>query len=514
MFGPDDPGSNPTPALNGHSGPQSRSAPKGPRAPQQLPWHRRTVTSVAPVLAITLTILCARMGQAAGIRGASEPGSAASATATPPTPSAESGATVARPRTPKHPPPQQSRRDAHPLPVDTVAFENVEGILLVRATVHGAGRDTSGWFALDTGAGFFALDRELARTLGIDTTTTNSIPIGTATLPLPRLELGRMQFDQVQPILTIDAEIVRQVSGRPVLGLMGARLLQSHAIGIDYARHEVTWIGPGANLTGDAHRDTVTESRRSLGPQLDRSAVAIPFRLEGDGKILVPALVTNLGSRMSDSLSLILDTGATKTALFAHALSRRAPAFERWPSLRGLAAPTLLGAPEARLARVRALIVGRGRVMVRGTDVDVAVLDSPLEAALSEEVGQPVDGLLGYSFLRRFRVVIDYPHRVLWLTPVSHAFDERPYEYSHVGLQLERRGEAVSVVGVATGSPADEAGIRPGDELVAIDGASARSLGVIEATLRLEGRPGTAVVLVLRRGDDSHTYRLTRRRLL
>ncbi len=397
---------------------------------------------------------------------------------------------------------------------ETLAFENIEGILLVRATAHGIGRDTSGVFALDTGAGFFAIDHELSQILGIDSTAISSDPIRLARTPLPRLEIGRMQFDQVQPILLIDANIIRQVSGRPVLGLLGARLLERYALDIDYLNSRVTWIDVSQDGAGDPGGDSVSASRRALGDGLDRSAMPMPFRIAGDGKILVPALVTNLGSRMGDSLTLVLDTGATKTALFAHALATKAPAFERWPALRGLSAPTLIGSADARLARVRALVVGRGASFARGTEVDVAVLDSPLEAALSAEVDEPVDGLLGYSFLRRFGVVIDYPHRVLWLTPRPHSYDERPYEYSHVGLQIERRGDALRVIGVATHSPADIAGIRADDELAAIDGISVQALDVIDATLRLEGPPGTAVVLTMRREDQQRTYRLIRRRLL
>ena len=47
-------------------------------------------------------------------------------------------------------------------------FEDLEGAILLRATlVPKSGRDTSGVFVLDTGAGFLALDLELARLLGI-----------------------------------------------------------------------------------------------------------------------------------------------------------------------------------------------------------------------------------------------------------------------------------------------------------------------------------------------------------
>ena len=420
---------------------------------------------------------------------------------------------------------------------EILPFENVEGILLIDATLSGGGHDTTGAFALDTGAGYMALDADLARILEIGPATASSASIGTADKPLERLRIGHMQFDQVEPVLTIDAGIVRQVTERPVLGLIGAHLLAHHALVIDYRAGELGLVpvaaaadsqrvapspkdaarADGRDRSADERRReaaAVGASRASLADALHSDAVAIAFRLAGDDKLLVTARVSGRGGAMSDTLTLVLDTGATKTALFAHALGAKAVAFESWPSLRGLTAPTLVGSEDARLARIRRVVVGQASHTAHTSNVDVAVLDSPLERALSAEVGEPVDGLLGYSFLRRFRLVIDYPHRVLWLEPVPHTYDERPYEYSHVGLQIERREGALKAVGVATGSPADLAGIDRDDEIVAIDDKRASELDAVSASKLLEGPPGSVVQVTMRRGTNERSYRLVRRRLL
>src|SRR5258706_1396906 len=55
-----------------------------------------------------------------------------------------------------------------PAGTEVLRFENIEGIILLRATLRGlASADTTGPLALDTGAGYLALDVGLARTLGI-----------------------------------------------------------------------------------------------------------------------------------------------------------------------------------------------------------------------------------------------------------------------------------------------------------------------------------------------------------
>jgi C-terminal processing protease CtpA/Prc len=146
--------------------------------------------------------------------------------------------------------------------------------------------------------------------------------------------------------------------------------------------------------------------------------------------------------------------------------------------------------------------------------MDVALIDGELQRVLEADLGEPVHGLLGYSFLRHYRVALDFPRRVMWLDPLADDRDERPYEYSHVGVQLERRGADVVVAGVLDGSPAARAGIRVDDVLVALDGAPVAPRDLNETTRALEGPPGSHVRLTVRRDGGEHGYRLTRKKLL
>src|SRR5262249_6578567 len=79
------------------------------------------------------------------------------------------------------------------------------------------------------------------------------------------------------------------------------------------------------------------------------------------------------------------------------------------------------------------------------------------------------DGFVGAEILTRFIVTFDYPHQRMVLERGGR-FTE-PFEYDMSGMTLERRqpGRAV-ITAITPGSPAGEAGIRPGDELLAIDG--------------------------------------------
>lgn len=415
---------------------------------------------------------------------------------------------------------------------EVVKFENIAGLILLTGTMRGPSAvDTSGTLVLDTGAGYLALDLGLARILGLADSGPVADAVDLADHPLPRLTIGAWEIDQLEPVLTVDGEVVRRVSDRPVLGLLGHAPLADRVIWIDY-RAQVLALIPGGTAPGDGDHRTIdgdgdpTRDRAARAASLERSrgllravlsrrAVPVPFQLVGDGKILVRGAVADPAPPdYSRRLNLIVDTGATKCVLFEEAIATSVRYAHRWPTLRGLIAPTLIGSAPARIARVPVLEIEGARSRLRETEVDVGILRSDLSRVLSEVTGETVHGLIGYSFLKRFRVGVDYPNRVLWLDPIPDYRDDRPLEYCHVGLQLERRAGAAMVLGVVDDSPAARARVSPGDELVEVDGASARGLDLLELTRRMEGEPGRPITLVVRRNAIERTLRLVRRRLL
>lgn len=379
--------------------------------------------------------------------------------------------------------------------------ENLEGALLLRSTLRSVHGDTTGALLLDTGAGFLALDFDLAVRFGMVDSTARSVGIGLSDVPVLRMEIGSFQMDQVAPVLIIDAGVVRRVTDRDVLGLLGYSPLRDRAVVVDYADSAIALI-PGGGRSG-----------ADLSTVFTDSAVAIPFRLAADGKIVVGARLANRSDMGGDSVTLIVDTGATKTILFEPALSEKVPASRRWRKLRGLFAPTLLGADQAGLVRVPVLRIDGANRSVISEGGDAAVMTSDLAEMLSGAIGEPIDGLLGYSFLRHYRVAIDYPGRTLWLEPRAGG-QERRWEWSNIGLQIERVEGAVRVIGVIPGAPAHRAGVAAGDELLAVDGASAATLDVLTLARMFEGPPGSRVTLRMKRGAVIKNRTLVRRRLL
>lgn len=395
-------------------------------------------------------------------------------------------------------------------------FENVEGAILLRAALSHGGRDTSGLFLLDTGSGFLALDHALAEQLGLEAVASDDsrAPIVLLDVPLERFDLGELSIQQLRPLLGVRGEIVRLATDRPVLGLIGQALFRSRALGLDFDTRQLSIVPLAPPVALDP--DPVATSRAALAVALEPGSRAIRFQLRGDGKIVVRGTLTNgrHASAADTGLVFIVDTGATKSVLFTPALEEAGLRANRWPALEGLRAPTLAGSEAARLVRVPAWSIGDGRDVVTVTGLDATIIGGPLGERLSRDVGARVTGLLGYSFLRRFRVMMDFAHEVLWLTPRVTTPDERPDEYSTIGLQLERNGGDLRIAAVARRSPAARARLLQGDRLQSIDGKPTHSMDLAAAGQALEGAPGTRVTLQLLRGATELRVTLTRRRLL
>ena len=86
---------------------------------------------------------------------------------------------------------------------------------------------------------------------------------------------------------------------------------------------------------------------------------------------------------------------------------------------------------------------------------------------------------------------------------------------AELGLVLTRRFSFVMVVAAQPGSPADKAGLRPGDILKTIDERHTRPMPAVVAERLLRGAPGSSVKLgVLRAGADPFDVTVVRERIM
>jgi carboxyl-terminal processing protease len=104
------------------------------------------------------------------------------------------------------------------------------------------------------------------------------------------------------------------------------------------------------------------------------------------------------------------------------------------------------------------------------------------------------------------------------LDPHSQYFDKKSYKefregttgkFVGVGIEISQEEGLVKVVSPIEGSPADRAGLKPGDLITKIDDAVVKGMTLNDAVKRMRGEPKTKVVLTIFRKDENRTFPVT-----
>ncbi len=78
-----------------------------------------------------------------------------------------------------------------------------------------------------------------------------------------------------------------------------------------------------------------------------------------------------------------------------------------------------------------------------------------------------------------------------------------------VGIEISQEEGLIKVVSPIEGSPADRAGLKPGDLIVKIDDTPVKGMSLNEGVKRMRGEPDTKVVLSILRKDENRTFSVT-----
>jgi predicted aspartyl protease len=249
-------------------------------------------------------------------------------------------------------------------------------------------------FILDTGAGTSLISPRLADELGIVATESKEAAgaAGRVTVALAHvasIAIGGARRAPMPVAITAEVDRIGAAVGARIDGDVGYDFLKHYRVTIDYRRRLVRLVQGTYDVTSAA--------------PATRSEVA--FRLAAPTKplVMVPAFVNGRGP-----YSFIVDTGASATVL--------SPALADALGIDRAENPAMTGAGgmlQSVVGRVTSFAVG-GAVLQ-----DLSVVVSDFLEHIGQTVGTAVDGVVGYNFLRGFRVTIDYPNGVLWMVETT-----------------------------------------------------------------------------------------------
>lgn len=265
---------------------------------------------------------------------------------------------------------------------------------------------------------------------------------------------------------SLDLSDFAPLFGRHLDGVLGFDFFQQFVVVLDYEHRQLTLCDPESFRPGQEH--AVALNLKSHQPYMDVEIEAT------NGKLVDASIEVDTGK--VDSFSL--------NAAFARA--------------KGLVGDT------SKLLALKGISVGGETQawVTRATSVrfDSVLLKNPVMGVAEENSERA--GQLGYGTLRRFKITFDYSRAQIFFRP--NASLNEPFEFDHAGLLLGAGGPKLSSLMafmVIAGTPASDAGIQQGDEIVTIEGRSASTFTLDEARHFFENAVGAQKLTLRRRGS-------------
>jgi len=345
-------------------------------------------------------------------------------------------------------------------------------------------------FVLDTGNdGPPILNEKLARALRIPLGKKASVGgAGSKAVDLYWIERIAIAFSglgfNAVPAATLPLDLMDPHWGKRKDGLIGGTIFSTVVTDIDYAKKTVRFYNP-----------------KGFRPP---TAEVVP--IEVYGQPFVKAKVFLYGIPQPVEAFMMVDTGVRITTFNApfsqqHRLKSQSP-----KCLATMTGCGIGGESWGVVGRVQAITIGA--VRIENPVVDFSTDEGGVLAS------DQFSGIIGSDILHRFRAIFDYPGKRMFLKK-NAGFDE-PFEYDMSGARLVASGDRLDIIKifhVADKTPAQVAGILPGDEILTIDGRKAA--GFNWETLRANfQRPGKEVRLEIVRGGQTLTITLTLQRLV
>ena len=343
------------------------------------------------------------------------------------------------------------------------------------------------WFGLDTGAGGTVVNTETAEALGLKLEGSHQTRgagghVPSSTVRGVRLDIGGARLEDLS-VQTIALTSIENAMGHKMDGILGSEFFRRYVVELDYENLRVGVYEPaGFEHKGGGESLPLTFE---LNHPYVRAKVAMPGREPVEGKF-------------------VLDTGSNFPLILLDS-------FVREKRLNESNAKTLKVTGRGVGGEV-AMPVGRtGRLMLGSYSLENPVTSFPQTGWFAREGAA---GNIGGAILRRFKVTFDYSRSRMFIEP-NKRFPE-PFEYDMSGLQVVTNSpsfKTVTVLRILPDSPAAEAGLKQGDEIVSIGGRPVAELKL--ATLReMLRQPDRRYALEVRRGAETVNAELKTRRLI
>jgi hypothetical protein len=325
-----------------------------------------------------------------------------------------------------------------------IPFRMIRDMMIIHLEINGKGPFN---FVLDTGVGLMLItDPKLVDSINVANKRTIKIEgLGKGedleayiTSPLNIQIPGLKSYDVGAAILKTDHFGLSNFAGIPIHGLLGYEFFNNLAVKIDFGDSSITVSRP---------KDTRFFSRGSK----------IHLSVENRKPYLQAKVTYTNGTKSTDKL--IFDLGAGHPLSLENIIEKHGLPDKFISANLGMG---LTGPIEGFLSRVKEVDIGKFKVKN-------VITSFPINKP-GQQPEEQRDGNLGMGLLKRFTMIVDYPDSALYLKPGYNIDDV--YEHDMSGLEYYSGGDDLNHViisRVEPGSPGDEIGLEPGDEIMEIN---------------------------------------------
>lgn len=351
-------------------------------------------------------------------------------------------------------------------PIASIPFIQLTGgIIIIQAKFENF-PDTLN-FILDTGSSGISLDSITADYFGLSPEPSERTIRGIAGIrKVSFLYNRKLHFHG----LTIDSlnfhindySILTAVYGERIDGIIGYSILSRYIIKIDYDSAKVTFCSRG----------TIRYPRGGylLKPFFSQ-LVSQPMRVS-DAKAVSSNFLFDLGA----GLCMLFSKELVNDSNFIDKKRKRWPKEGEGPG----------GKVDMELTVIKEVRIGPYKFK----KVPVFIFNDDYNVTSYPNMG----GLLGNDIMRRFNLILNYAKEDIHITPNSHFNDQ--FDYSYAGMELYLVNGKIIIGDVAKGSPAEAAGLKEGDEVLAINKSFNQNLNQYKLALQT---PNEKVKMILRR---------------
>jgi carboxyl-terminal processing protease len=165
-------------------------------------------------------------------------------------------------------------------------------------------------------------------------------------------------------------------------------------------------------------------------------------------------------------------------------------------------APLLaLGLSAALLIAIASMAIGSGGAAGLAPS-DLALISSVVELVKQDYVHPIADDRLTQDALKGMLTRLDPHSAYLDEREYREVRDEMSGKFGGIGVEIEDQVGIPIVISPIDGTPAAEAGLQPGDRIVAVDGKGTDGMDSTQVVNAVRGKPGSAVTLTISRDKD------------